>query len=583
MTLADALDALRNPVRTVQDVAQGIFNLEKEGASLQVELLSARGDTEGAKALQRSLDTAGFTDAEVALYDYNTALQAQIDTLISASEAATESAAAAATVADNLANSLQALQNTSASLEVELLRAQGDTTGAAALQRSLDTAGFTAAELAIYDYNTALQAQIDTLAAAAAVAEQRTGLEGSLLSALGETATLRQRELAALDPSNRALQSMIYTVTDAQSAISGLTTDIARLDQIAAQASTLSNSIQVALGGTDNTASATAEDRLTAVGSLINSINSAISTDTAAAQKALTDGAAASQAAIESANAAMQAGYTSQIEAAEKMVDLGKTLRDYVQGLLVGSLSALTPEQQLAQARQDYEQSLSGARAGDTDAQAALTGNATTYLELARSFDAESYRSVFADVTGTLGNFGTSALTEGQQAAQAAQSQIDALTSISSYSSQTTAAVLTGNVISDSNRAALESLLGITAQIEAAAVIDRADKQAQITVETERMEAIRASLSDDGVIATSSLTTAGVMTSFAAQQASDNATLVTEIKSLNARIAQLEATIVSATGAQIQTAVTVGQQTAQAVSTAVSVAVDSAANAPVVA
>ena len=254
-----------------------------------------------------------------------------------------------------------------------------------------------------------------------------------------------------------------------------------------------------------------------------------------------------------------------------------------MQGLLVGSLSALTPEQQLAQARQDYEQSLSGARAGDADAQAALTGNATTYLELARSFDAESYRSVFADVTGTLGNFGTSALTEGQQAAQAAQSQIDALTSISGYSSQTTAAVLTGNVISDANRAALESLLGITAEIEAAAVIDRADKQAQITVETERMEAIRASLSDDGVIATSSLTTAGVMTSFAAQQASDNATLVGEIKSLNARIAQLEATLVSAAGAQMQIAVQVGAQTAQAVSTAVSVAVDSAANAPVVA
>ncbi|WP_196300846.1 hypothetical protein, partial [Streptococcus pneumoniae] len=87
----------------------------------------------------------------------------------------------------------------------------------------------------------------------------------------------------------------------------------------------LSNSISVALGGTDNTeaglwatvnnAAASAEDRLTAVGSLINSINTSISTDTAAAQKALTDGATAAQSAIESANTAMQAGYTSQLEA----------------------------------------------------------------------------------------------------------------------------------------------------------------------------------------------------------------------------------------------------------------------------
>ena len=86
LTLGAALNALRNPVRTIEDVAKSLFGLEQDGASLQVELLSARGDTEGAKALQRSLDTAGFTDAEVALYDYNQTLQDQIDLLKAGAE-----------------------------------------------------------------------------------------------------------------------------------------------------------------------------------------------------------------------------------------------------------------------------------------------------------------------------------------------------------------------------------------------------------------------------------------------------------------------------------------------------------------
>ena len=96
VTLADALDALRNPVRTVQDVAQGIFNLEKEGANLQVELLRTYGDSNSmiaAAALQRSIETAGMTAQELALYDLNVARQGEIDSINAARQATADGVA----------------------------------------------------------------------------------------------------------------------------------------------------------------------------------------------------------------------------------------------------------------------------------------------------------------------------------------------------------------------------------------------------------------------------------------------------------------------------------------------------------
>ncbi|WP_435988531.1 hypothetical protein [Sulfitobacter sp. SH24] len=49
---------------------------------------------------------------------------------------------------------------------------------------------------------------------AEAVLNERLGLETELLRLTGETAELRRRELEALDPTNRALQQMIWNVTD---------------------------------------------------------------------------------------------------------------------------------------------------------------------------------------------------------------------------------------------------------------------------------------------------------------------------------------------------------------------------------
>ena len=60
-----------------------------------------------------------------------------------------------------------------------------------------------------------------------------------------------------------------------------------------------------------------------------------------AAQAAMAEGARQAQKAIEDANAAQLKAAQEQLAAAEKMVDVGRELRDYVQGLRIGNLSAI--------------------------------------------------------------------------------------------------------------------------------------------------------------------------------------------------------------------------------------------------
>ena len=342
------------------------------------------------------------------------------------------------------------------------------------------------------------------------------------------------------------------------------------------------------LGGTDNTearlwatvnsATATAEDKLAAVSELMGIINTSIATDTQEAQRLLTEGAQSAQQAIEKANAAQREGAEAQIEAAKKMVDFGRQLADYVQGLLIGESSTLTPGEKLAMAQQAYEKSLTGAKANDQAALASLQGDASAYLGLARQYDPAAYNSIFANVTGTLGGFGASLMTDGQRAQATAESTLAAIQAVGGSASATTSAVLTGNVISDKNRTALESLLDLTTQIEADAVIERAQKEAQITAETARIEAIRLSLADTGVIALSVSSTADAMTNLATQQKEDSTLLRGQIAALTTQVQDLQATIVNMTAAQIEADQQVGTYVATTVAGAVTQAV--AAKAP---
>lgn len=114
-------------------------------------------------------------------------------------------------VADAAGQVLDTLKNERRQLETEYLRATGQTDKYRAALRKLATEGMSEAEKAAWDYNQALREEIARL-------DQRTDLERRLLELQGNTAELRKRELAALDPSNRALQERIWAIEDEKAA-----------------------------------------------------------------------------------------------------------------------------------------------------------------------------------------------------------------------------------------------------------------------------------------------------------------------------------------------------------------------------
>lgn len=217
-SLADALARLRDPIRSVQDVARGLLDLQAQAAQLSANLLAAQGNTAAAAAAQREIDTAGRTEAEIALMDANAATQKQIDELT----AATQAAAAAADEKYRLETRLLELQG-----DTEALRARaiaGMTAENAALQQKIwateDAAAAEAAAAAERE-KAAQQAQAAASAreaAAAAVANERAGLERQLLELMGDQAAIRAAERDALDPSNRALYDRIMALKDEQAA-----------------------------------------------------------------------------------------------------------------------------------------------------------------------------------------------------------------------------------------------------------------------------------------------------------------------------------------------------------------------------
>lgn len=163
------------------------------------------------------------------LFDKMKGLQESIDKTGAAAEKAAAKLDKQAAIADQRA-----------SLERKLLELQGDTAALrkldlAALYRSnrglqrqiwaqekANDAAEKAAEILKAASDKAAEAAQAAMDKAASVIDQRLGLEGKLLELQGNTAELRRRELAALDPTNRALQQMIWGLEDAKSAMDAL-------------------------------------------------------------------------------------------------------------------------------------------------------------------------------------------------------------------------------------------------------------------------------------------------------------------------------------------------------------------------
>jgi len=272
-----------------------------------------------------------------------------------------------------------------------------------------------------------------------------------------------------------------------------------------------------------------------------------------------------------------------QLAAAEKMVDVGRQLRDYVQSLRIGNLSALTPAEKLALAASAYNTTLGRASAGDTAAMSALQGAAGAYLEQARAFDPAAYTGIFNSVTAQLDAFGGNLLTEGERQAATATAQLDQLKAIATYVGTQTQAATVANVISEANAARLAQLSELVAGIQAQAVIAQADAAARLSAEQARADAI----ATEQAAAQAALLQAqqqgrDALISLPTVLNSNNLALIAEIARLNERIAALETTVVQVGAAQINTAVTVGAQTATAVADGLASAAHATASVPVV-
>ena len=103
-------------------------------------------------------------------------------------------------------------------LQRQIWEAEGNT---AAIRRDI-LAQLDPTNRALQSHLWTLEAQAEAAERASAIADERTSLEDRLLELQGNTAELRRRELAGLDASNRSLQLMIYGLEDAAKAMEDL-------------------------------------------------------------------------------------------------------------------------------------------------------------------------------------------------------------------------------------------------------------------------------------------------------------------------------------------------------------------------
>lgn len=240
---AAAQTAAEAAAAQAEEARQRAAAIASERYGLETQLLQAQGDT----VALRERELAALDESNRALQQQIWALEDARSAAQSAAQAAQEAAQAEAArqaeqqrQAEAAAQQAAAIANERDGLQKRLWQAQGDT---AALRE---------AELAALNpANRALQEQIwalEDLAAAAQKATQieseRMGLQKQLWQLQGNTAALRAAELAALDPTNRALQQQIWALEESKAAADEWTRTWENLNQsLRDQAKKLRNEI----------------------------------------------------------------------------------------------------------------------------------------------------------------------------------------------------------------------------------------------------------------------------------------------------------------------------------------------------
>jgi len=218
------------------EAAQTALALAQTRRGLEIELMEALGDAAGALAAKRADELAG-TDATLrALREQIYAAQDAAAANAALADAQQQAAASAAAAAAQMAAAAAQVASQRSSLQIDLLRAQGDEAGAISAERALKLEAtdetLRALQQQVWAAQDARAAAEAAAAAQAAYAQQqqqaaqdaeqlrrqRAGMDATLLELIGDTAGAtalrRQEELAALDASLRPLQLAIYAQED---------------------------------------------------------------------------------------------------------------------------------------------------------------------------------------------------------------------------------------------------------------------------------------------------------------------------------------------------------------------------------
>ena len=232
--------------RTAQDIAESLANMKDEGKQLAIQLLELQGKTAEANAATRLLAIEGMTELEIAAYDMNQAMKAQIADLNVRNKLEDELFKLTHSTADIRAKELatmspanQELQKLIWSLEeaakkTEELKVAEDkliaqrqslqdqlfqlTASAADKQQAildkLADAESQRIQKQIWEVEASQKAAAEAADKKKQVESEAYNLETKRLQLLGDTKTLRERELALVDPANREAQKQIWAIED---------------------------------------------------------------------------------------------------------------------------------------------------------------------------------------------------------------------------------------------------------------------------------------------------------------------------------------------------------------------------------
>ncbi len=313
--------------------ADKFAQIEQQRLTLNIQVMELEGRSAQALAEKRRIELAAMDSSLQPIQEHIYALQDEQAAAKAASEAA-----------DKLAADLQAqaeaakkLSNDRYDLETQLIEAQGNSLEVLNRNRQKE---IETTDNSLIDLKRQVWAEQDLAAVrakAADVAKQQRSLDIQLMDATGDAAgalaTKRYDELLALDGSLRGTQVAIWAALDAKS-----------LADKAQAASDTANKAHI-------DAVTKARDVLT------NSYNKE--------KSALTD-------------------------TQSKFQAFAKSLSDFKNSLLAGSLSTLSPEQKYNLALQDFQDTSAKARSGDETSIGRLQEVSQAFLDASRGFNAST-------------------------------------------------------------------------------------------------------------------------------------------------------------------------------------------------